>query len=220
MDEESELAANQRNSQLWLVSGIALPEKGRLYALDQFAGKPELVRLRFQDGLIRSAHAPRPCKTTVVFSSCEPAIEIRIEGSAAAVRLHETSPAFFVRRKTWADDEAGSPRARVPLRVLVLVRLDVKSDHRAPTKTVFRQFQGPVLEANSIVDTLQKEVPGGGWYEVQPREPLLPGEYALLLSPDEVSKSATVVYDFAIDTAAPENPGALTPDLDTPPSGQ
>jgi hypothetical protein len=180
--------ATQAQDQLWLVSGIPLPSKGRLYVLDQFAGKPELVRLTF-DHMVGS-HA-------------------EIQGSAAIVRLHETSPTFFVRRSLWmSDDVSGSSQSASAQSSFCLVRLRVKADHRVAATSA------------SIVDTVVKAVPGGDWFEIQPKEPLAPGEYGWMSVSNGQDMVKTKVYGFAVDMAAPENAGALTTRAETSLSDQ
>ena len=45
-----------------------------------------------------------------------------------------------------------------------------------------------------------------------PKEPLPPGEYGWMSLPNGQNTFGTVVYDFAIDAAAPENAGAVRAD--------
>jgi hypothetical protein len=127
--------------------------------------------------------------------------------------LHEASPVFFVRHNSWASEESedGSQPASAPVS-LSLMRLDVKSDRRVAATLAFTQLTGHASRSESIVDTVDEPIAAGAWYKMRPKEPLPPGEYGWMSLPNGQNTFGTVVYDFAIDAAAPQNAGAVVAD--------
>jgi hypothetical protein len=210
-DPEGVDLETNKGSQLWVVSGIPLPPTGRLYVLDNFAGKPELVRIKFENVMVNNHVVSNVLKTEAVPFFYKPKETIEIKGPAAEVRLHETSPSFFVRRSLWSNDESSDASNAASIQSgFCLVRLQSKSDRRIAATLAFRQFTGHASRTDAIVETVVKPVPGGDWFEIQPKEPLAPGEYGWMSIPNGQNMFGLRVYDFAIDTAAPENAGALT----------
>jgi hypothetical protein len=201
----------QRSSPGPLVApGLSLPSTGRLYALDNFGGKPELVHLKYKTVELNNHAGSNLLKTQAAPFLYKPKKTVEIKGSSAEVRLHETSPVFFVRRNSWANEESedASPPASSP-GALSLMRLDVKPDRRVAATLAFTQVTGHASRSESVVDTVEEPIPGADWLKIRPKEPLPPGEYGWMSLPSGQNTFGTVVYDFAIDTAAPENAGAL-----------
>jgi hypothetical protein len=212
-DTDTVVPAEHSSSGPLVAPGLALPSTGRLYALDEFAGKAELVHLKYRTVELNNHSGSNLLKTQAppFFYKLKKTVEI--EGASAEVRLHEASPVFFVRHNSWASEESedGSKPASGP-GSLSLMRLDVKSGRRVAATIAFTQVTGHASRSESIVDTIDEPIPGGDWYKVRPKEPLPPGEYGWMSLPNGQNTFGTVVYDFAIDAAAPENAGAVVAD--------
>jgi hypothetical protein len=193
-----------------VAPGLSLPSTGRLYALDNFGGKAELVHLKYRTVELNNHSGSNLLKTQAAPFIYKPKKTVEIKGASAEVRLHETSPVFFVRHNSWASEESedGSQAASGP-GSFSLMRLEVKSDRRVAATLAFTQVTGHASRSESIVDTVAEPIPGGDWYKIRPKEPLPPGEYGWMLLPNGQNTFGMAVYDFAIDTAAPENTGAV-----------
>ena len=194
-----------------VAPGLKLPSVGRLYALDNFAGKPELVHLKYTRVDLNNHSGSNFLKMQAAPFIYKVKHTLEIKGTAAAVRLHDASPVFFVRRSSVGDEESedGSQPADGPDH-LFLIRLEVKSDRRVAVTIAFTQVTGHASRSDSVVDTTAEQIPGSDWYKLTPKEPLPSGEYGWMTLPDRQNTFGTVLYDFAIDAAAPENSGALT----------
>jgi hypothetical protein len=196
-----------------VAPGIHLPSTGRLYALDNLAGKPELVHLKYGTVDINNHTGSNILKTQAAPFIYKPKKTLEIKGASAGVRLHQTSPVFFVRRSSWGSEEseAESHPASGP-GSLSLVRLEVKSDRRVAATIAFTQVTGNASRSNAVVETLSEQIPGADWYKVTPKGALPPGEYGWMTLPNGQNTFGAVIYDFAIDAAAPENTGAMVAD--------
>jgi hypothetical protein len=193
-----------------VAPGLSLPSTGRLYALDNFGGRPELVHLKYKTVELNNHAGSNLLKAQAAPFLYKPKKTVEVKGSSAEVRLHEASPIFFVRHNSWASDESeDASRPASGPGSLSLMRLDVKSDRRVAVTLAFTQVTGHASRSESIVDTVEEPIPGGAWYKIRPKEPLPPGEYGWMSLPNGQNTFGTVVYDFAIDIAAPENAGAL-----------
>jgi hypothetical protein len=210
-EDTSTAVSTERSSSGPLVApGLSLPSTGRLYALDEFGGKAELVHLKYRTVELNNHAGSNLLKTQAAPFFYKPKKTVEIEGASAEVRLHETSPVFFVRHNSWASEESeDGPKPGSGPGSLSLMRLDVKSNRRVAATIAFTQVTGHAARSESIVDTVDEPIPGGDWYKMRPKKPLPPGEYGWMSLPNGQNTFGTVVYDFAIDAAAPENAGAV-----------
>lgn len=193
-----------------VAPGLSLPSTGRIYALDEFAGKAELVHLKYRTVELNNHAGSNLLKTQAAPFFYKPKKTVEIEGASAQIRLHAPSPVFFVRRNSWASEESeDGPNPGSGPGSLSLMRLDVKSDRRVAATIAFTQVTGHAARSESIIETVDEPIPGGDWYKIKPKEPLPPGEYGWMSLPNGQNTFGTVVYDFAIDAAAPENAGAV-----------
>ncbi len=202
--------AEQSSSEPLVAPGLSLPSAGRLYALDNFGGKAELVHLKYKTVELNNHTGSNMLKTQAAPFIYKPKKTVEIEGASAEVRLHEASPVFFVRHNSWASEESeDQTQPESGPGSLSLIRLVVKSDRRVAATFAFTQVTGHASRSESMVDTVEEPIPGGDWYKVRPKEPLPPGEYGWMSLPNGQNQFGTVVYDFAIDAAAPDNAGAV-----------
>jgi hypothetical protein len=212
-DTGTVVAAEHSSPGPLVAPGLSLPSTGRLYALDSFEGKAELVHLKYRTVELNNHSGSNLLKTQAAPFLYKPKKTVEIKGSSADVRLHEASPIFFVRHNSWAGEESADvSQPASGAGVLSLMRLEVKADRRVAATLAFTQVTGHASRSESIVATVEEPIPGGDWYKISPKEPLPPGEYGWMALPNGQNTFGTVVYDFAIDTAAPENAGALVAD--------
>src|ERR1700722_973255 len=97
-----------------VADGLQLPTYGHVWALDTWKGVHELVRLRPPDTTADDSGFSLKLKRTIEF-----------KGEAAAVRVHDPAPQFFLR------GVSGNDNARSDL---VVVRLNVEGERREATK--------------------------------------------------------------------------------------
>ena len=191
--------------------GLALPSAGRIYALDNFAGKPELVHLKYRTVDLNNHAGSNILKTQAAPFIYKAKKTVEIEGSSAEVRLHEGSPVFFIRRNSWGNEESeDASQPSSGLDTFSLLRLEVKSGRRVAATIAFTQVTGHASRSDSVLETIREQIPGTDWYKLTPKEALTPGEYGWMALPKGQNTFGTAIYDFAIDGAAPENAGVVT----------
>lgn len=189
--------------------GLVLPSAGHIWALDRFAGQPQLVQLKYTLVKANNHAASNTVKASLAPFVYKPKATWELPGAAALVRLHDATPAiFFV--SAYSSDDAADPAAT--LGGLALVRLHVHDGNRVVSTTAFTQFTSKAKRSEDQVETVIEKVRDSVWCKISPKEPLPPGEYALVRLPKQATLLGASIFDFAIDPAAPQNANALLGD--------
>ena len=172
-----------------VAEGLQLPTYGHVWALDTWKGVRELVRLRPPDTTADDSGFSLKMKRSIEF-----------KGEAAAVRVHDPAPQFFLRGVSGSDNGRSD---------LVVVRLNVEGPRREVTKDAMAQLKQQAKHADGqypdIISIKQQRVGTTDWYRLSLKQGLAAGEYALVPLPASPGFADGEVFDFAIDPTAPEN---------------
>jgi hypothetical protein len=176
-----------------VAEGLQLPTYGHVWALDTWKGVRELVRLRPPDTTADDSGFSLKMRRTIEF-----------KGEAAAVRVHDAAPQFFLRGVSGSDNGRSD---------LVVVRLNVEGERREVTKDAMAQLKQQAKHADGqypdIIGIKQQRVGTTDWYRLSPKQVLPAGEYALVPLPSSPGFADAEVFDFAMDPTAPENADPL-----------
>ena len=176
-----------------VAEGLQLPTYGHVWALDTWKGVRELVRLKPPDTTADDSGFSLKLRRTIEF-----------KGEAAAVRVHDPAPQFFLR------GVSGNDNARSDL---VVVRLNVEGERREATKDTMAELKQQAKHTDGqypdIISMKQQRVGTTDWYRLSPKQILAAGEYALIPLPASPGFADGEVFDFAIDPTAPENTDPL-----------
>src|SRR5277367_332103 len=176
-----------------VAEGLQLPTYGHLWALDTWKGVRELVRLRPPDTTAEDAGFSLKLRRSIEF-----------KGEAAAVRVHDAAPEFFLRGVSGSDNGRSD---------LVVLRLIIEGERRTVTKDAMAQLKQQEKHGDSqypdVIGIKQQRVGTTDWYRLSPRQVLTPGEYALVPLPSSPGYTEGEIFDFAIDPEAPENSDPL-----------
>src|SRR5882757_5081300 len=85
----------------------------------------------------------------------------------------------------------------------------LNKDHRVLAQVNFTQLTGNSKRNDFQVDTTIEKL-SDGWFKIIPKDPMSPGEYALQPVPKVANTFSTTVFDFTIDSKAPNSPEALS----------
>ena len=227
--EETEERADQKARMPEVARGLNLPDEDGVFALDTYHGTPELVPLNPSD-------IDLGAKARKGIASLDPMAGARkrlvLDGGHAKVHLHVNEPAFFLSLDTPHAADAKEPVLSNPITVKTVSQQAIKdrkygaesaASHFAVVhldERIAMRFVGPVAVSQSgvvtgdpnVIPAKVQALPGGRWLRVQPEQPLLIGEYALveILSPTQMSPS---VWDFQVNPATGDNPGSMSPIL-------
>jgi hypothetical protein len=164
-----------------------------VWALDTWKGVRELVRLRPPDTTADDAGFSLKLKRSIGF-----------KGEAAAVRVHDAAPEFFLRGVSGSDNGRSD---------LVVVHLIIEGERREVTKETMAQLKQQAKHADGqfpdIISIKQQRVGTTDWYRLSPMGTLAAGEYALVPLPSSPGFADGEIFDFAIDPTAPENADPL-----------
>ena len=114
-----------------MAEGLQLPTYGHVWALDTWKGVRELVRLRPPDTTADDSGFSLKLRRTIEF-----------KGEAAAVRVHDPAPLFFLRGVSGSDNGRSD---------LVVVRLNVEGERREVTKDAMAQLKQQAKHADAAV---------------------------------------------------------------------
>jgi hypothetical protein len=188
-----------------VAPGLRLPNAGHVWALDKFAGQPQLLQLKYISPKINNHSASNVAGAVVAPFIYKPKFTVELSGPTALVRLHDGTPAiFFVKGST--SEDAADPSASWG--ELVIVKLQVNNDRRIVSTAAFSPMTGKSKRAAEQIETITEKV-GSGWYKIFPKVPLSPGEYAFLRMPNQANLFSMTIYDFAIDPEAPQSPNVV-----------
>lgn len=224
LDPELSREEREREEQVPEVApNLHLPERESVLALDTFRDQPELIPLTQTDGALNRQTAHNILRQTInPFAHAHQLVQIK--GTKAQAQMHVDNPAFFIRVDADEDRSAEAPsgafqvdtgQASVkPERVsaksrYVIVRCDVRNDVRI-VSTFEMDLVGSGAMQEDVVETKQTLLPGGHWLKLEPKQPLLFGEYALIEIINEKELNLGV-WDFGVHPTAPENRDSILP---------
>jgi hypothetical protein len=225
IDAEEAAERNEQKARMPEVAkGLELPDEDGVFALDTYQGAPELVELLPSD-LNADAKTRHGLSTLNPLAGAKASLEL--DGAHAKIHLHVNDPAIYLSLNARDDAEKvishamtvntngakdaanGKHGAHSATSGFAIVRVDerramriVGAIHMSPT--------GTVTQNEDVIPTKVEVLPGKHWLRIQPQQPLLIGEYALveILSASDISQS---VWDFRVDPQLGDNPGSLGP---------
>lgn len=194
----------QAQSSPEVAPGLRLSGGNVPLALDKFQGKPELVPVHHSTVEMNNHKGANLAGSLAGSVFYKPKITVEVAGAHARTTLHDARPAFYVR----VMQDPGGPDDGPAFAILHAIP---DKDRRVFAQIKFTQLTGNAKRNDGLVDTTTEKLPDG-WVKVTPNEPLTPGEYALAPVLKQQNAFSTVVYDFALNPAAPNAPDAVLPE--------
>jgi hypothetical protein len=188
-----------------VAPGLSIPHGGVPWALDQFAGSPELVPVHHSTVSVNN-HRRSNLAKSALFGKQK--MTTQLDGLHASTRIHTQTPAFFV--PVGEDDPGGhdSPNSELPSWAIVQAHPD--KDIRVLQQVAFTAITNNANRQEGVIAIDSVKVPGG-LLKLTPKEPMPEGEYAIIPLTHTPNTFASVVYDFGIEAAAPEAADAVKP---------
>ena len=193
--------------------GLPLPSRGNLpYALDHFGGKPVLTPIHHSAVELNQHRGANIAGSLAGSFFYKPKMSVEVAGLHARSIVHDRQPSFFLRLNEDADD-GGDPNGSLAA-TWSLVRAVIDKDRRIFTKIQFTQLTGNAKRTGDGIIAVTEEHLPGGWLKLTPAAPLEPGEYAVQPVLKDAKVFSMIVFDFAIDPAAPKSADAIEADPD------
>ena len=218
LDKElaAERAAEEANSPL-VAPGLHLPDDGGVQLLDTFQGQPQLVELDQNGGEVN-----KNTKGNILRAAINPIASskrtIELPGQHAKNQSHAALPSVYVNIESGGaapdmgsghlkDDRPAEPE--LPWDRFKIVRTQTKGDKRI-VGDIKTAVYGKSKQEGNFVETSSLQLTGG-WVKVTPKNPLDPGEYALV---EDLGKEGINLYvwDFGVNPNAPANQIVTKPD--------
>jgi hypothetical protein len=207
---EAERKAEEAKTPL-VAPGLRLSEFGSVTLLDNYQGQPQLVELEQSGGDINSNKKSNILRAAInPLASAKQTIEL--PGSHAKVQSHATLPAVYVNVQPPDQGAATNQpqQAEQPWDRFKIVRAQVAKDNKRVVGAIKIAVYGKVSQEQNLIPTTAEQLTGG-WVKVTPKEPLVPGEYAVaeMLGKEGMN---LYVWDFGVNPSAPPNMQVTKPD--------
>jgi hypothetical protein len=213
-ERQAELAKSPQ-----VAPGLRLPELGGVVLLDTFQGGPQLVDLEQSGGTVN-----RDMKGNILRATINPIASakqtVELAGLHAKVQSHALLPSVYVNAQLQQDNGGAAPPPQQPEQPwdrFKIVRAQLKDGKRI-VGVIKIAVYGKTSQQQSFVPTTAEQLTGG-WVKVTPREPLDPGEYAVveMMGKDGMN---LYVWDFGINPGAPPNMMVTKPETSAQPQAE
>jgi hypothetical protein len=183
------------------IPGVQITNGSFPWAVDVYEGKQQLVPIHHTNVGVNNHKAANVAGSLGGSFFYKPKMTTEIEGAHARVALHSDKPVFYVHVM---DDDPGGDSSANLLANWVIVRAKIDKDRRVLAQVNFTQLTGNAKRSDTQVDANVEKF-SDGWLKITPKEPLAPGEYALQPIPKVANTFSTVVFDFTVDSKAPNS---------------
>lgn len=186
-----------------VAPGLTIPTGNRPWALDVYQDKKQLVPIHPSAVQMNSHKKSNIAGGLAAGPFFKSKFTTELEGNTSRVAIHTTTPVFYVYMPDDADAAGTSMIAG-----WAIVHVAVGENHRLLATVKFTQLTGNARRDASQVD-VKVDKQKDGWIRIAPSAPLTPGEYALMPVMKQQNAFSTMVYDFHVDTAAPNDSDAV-----------
>jgi hypothetical protein len=187
------------------IPGVHITNGSIPWALEVYDGKQQLVPIHHTNVEVNNHKGANVAGSLAGSVFYKPKFTTEISGTHARVALHSDKPIFYVHVM---DDPSGDS-SDAPAANWAIVRAAINKDHRILAQVNFTQLTGNSKRNDSQVDVTIEKL-SDGWFKIVPKDPMSPGEYALQPVPKAANTFSTSVFDFTIDSKAPNSPEALS----------
>ena len=223
LDRELEEEREEQEAKSPTVApGLRLPAEGGVYALDTYLGEPQLLPLDQSTGQVNK-NTKRNILRAAINPIASSKMTIELAGARSKTQIHASLPTVYVNLDSNAEDDSGANAtsdktpAQLPWDRFRIVRVQVKGDKRVAGAVKTAVYGKTSSEQDLVV--ADAEQLGEGWIKITPKEPLVPGEYALA---EMLGKQGmnSYVWDFGIHPDAPANLSVIRPEKQKPPPAE
>jgi len=200
-----------------VAPGLRLPEDGGVYVLDTYLTEPQLIPLDQTGGEV-NRHTGHNVLRGVINPVGGSKHTIELPAARSNLQVHAALPTIYINLNSGEDDEqqadkAKKPVAKLPWDRFLIVRAQAKGDKRIVGAIKIAVY-GKASQEEQIIPADAEQL-GQGWIKLTPKDPLLPGEYAVveLLGKEGMN---SFVWDFGMHPDAPANMSVIKPETSTP----
>ncbi len=206
--EEAEERIDPKDAKTPVVAAnLRLPEGGGVFAVDEYHGAPQLVRLT-QSTSQTDEHKGAYILLKTVDPVAAQRTTIELPGQHAKLQFHTRHPVFYLNIDTDADTsvdrKVDAERASSDAYLFEIIKLGGGRNSRRLATTYSSGGQDDTDTAK-VVPSIGQLTPGNIWVKVDPKQDLDNGEYAIVVALGE-DKINSFVWDFGINPNAGPNP--------------
>lgn len=196
-----------------VATNVRLPEGGGVFAVDEYRGAPQLIRLA-QSTSQTDQHTGAYILLKTVDPLASQRTTIELPGPHSRLQLHTKHPVFYLNidtdTDTSVDRKVDAERASSDAYLFEIVKLGGGRNSRRLATTYSAGGQDSTDTAK-VMPSIGQLTPGNIWVKVDPKQDLEPGEYAIVVALGQ-DKINSFVWDFGINPSAGPNPTVASGD--------
>jgi hypothetical protein len=193
-------------STLDVEHGLTIPNDRTPWAVDTYQDRPQLVPIHHSTVAVNRHTGVNVAGSVAGSIFYKPKLTTELDGMHSRTQLHGKTPILYLLIE--ADQDPGGEGKDADLHTYAIVRAAQLKNRRVVDSLSYTQLTGNAKRHGQFIETSTTQMPGG-WTRIEPKAPMDEGEYCLLPIPKAGGTYATVVYDFGIDLAAPNEKDAI-----------
>jgi hypothetical protein len=188
--------------------GLKITDAKTPWAVDVFEGQRELVPIHHSVVSVNKHTGSNVVGALAGSFFYKPKLTTEIDGLNSRNRLHTSKPAIYLLVEV-DQDTAGQGRSDGMCDFVIAKAEQTKNNKRVIDRLAYTQLTGHAKRSESFIETEITQLENG-WFRIQPKASMPEGEYVLLPVPKMNGTYGTVVWDFGIDSKAPNAKDAIS----------
>lgn len=221
--EEADEREGRKNRTPQVAQGLFLPDENGVYALDEYRGTPELIEL---DPAASDLEMARRHGVRSILPLAGQLAHLELGGASSGIHIHIDHPIIYLSLDAREDGDENEATASSLVEShtagataysrhaaisassgFAIVHAEAHKSKRI-VGTVHISPAGSVTQDEAVIPATAELLPGKHWLKLTLKEPLKPGEYALveILSVKEMNAT---VWDFDVNPQSANNDSAI-----------
>jgi hypothetical protein len=193
-------------STLDVEHSLKIPNDRTPWAVDTYKDRSQLVPIHHSTIAVNRHIGANVAGSVAGSIFYKPRLTTELDGMHSRTQLHGKTPILYLLIES--NQDPGGEGRDADVHTFAIVRAVQHKNKRVVDSLSYTQLTGNAKRHGEFIETSTTQMPGG-WIRIEPKAPMDEGEYCLLPIPKSVGSYATVVYDFGIDPAAPNEKDAI-----------
>jgi hypothetical protein len=188
--------------------GLKIPNAKTPWAIDTFENQRELVPIHHSTITVNKHTASNLAGSVAGSVFYKPKLTTELNGLNSRNQLHSNKPVLYFLVED--DQDSGGQGKSTDTNDFVIARVEqIKAkDKRVIDQLAITQLTGHAKRREDFVVTEITQMQDG-WLRIEPKAPMPEGEYVLLPIPKMNGTYSTTVWDFGINSKAPNAKDAI-----------
>ena len=188
--------------------GLKIPNAKTPWAIDTFDSQRELVPIHHSTITVNKHTASNLAGSVAGSVFYKPKLTTELNGLNSRNQLHSNKPALYLFFEEDQDTDGQGKSTDTYDFVIARVEQIKAKDKRVIDQLAITQLTGHAKRREDFVETEITQMQDG-WFRIEPKAPMPEGEYVLLPIPKMNGTYSTIVWDFGINSKAPNAKDAV-----------